>query len=128
MVDLVGVLPLDSELYRLLLPLCCFLPGPSTKCSPDGSILSMSNELFQISVSSENQYDFRCLTYLNCVSAIWISLTQAALSHRVLQEEYRLSLVLPYLYCKRDTKAFFNIRTVFHDINQEKVNALKILP
>lgn len=88
----------------------------------------MSNELFQISVSSENQYDFHCLTYLDCVSAIWISLTQAALSHRVLQEEYRLSLVLPYLYCKRDTKAFFNIRTVFHDINQEKVNALKILP
>lgn len=66
----------------------------------------MSNELFQISVSSENQYDFRCLTYLDCVSAIWISLTQAALSHRVLQEEYRLSLVLPYLYCKRDTKHF----------------------
>lgn len=88
----------------------------------------MSNELFQISVSSENQYDFRCLTYLDCVSAIWISLTQAALSHRVLQEEYRLSLVLPYLYCKRDTKAFFNIRTVFHDINQEKDDALKILP
>lgn len=66
----------------------------------------MSNELFQISVSSENQYDFRCLTYLDCVSAIWISLTQAALSHRVLQEEYRLSLVLPYLYYKRDTKHF----------------------